>query len=274
MYCSNCGKEITNGLKFCPNCGEYITNENIIGTTTKKKSGSKKKLVIGIGTVVAVAVVAIGGTATVKNSATNENASKVKSYFAEYLRDELDSQNVEVDGEGVDTSEYTFGIADVTNDKIPDLLIIFEDSGDETLYHICGYSESGTINSYDELDESQKVYCFCIRCDTFKLYPESSLIYYSYNTREDEKQEVYYLYNPDEEGIRLATYNSGSAYIDKNRNGETGDDEYEEGEYDLSLDEFYDYVDSLNLDDQEVINVEDIEFHDLTIKNIRDYLEK
>ena len=84
MYCSNCGKEITNGLKFCPNCGEYITNENIIGTTTKKKSGSKKKLVIGIGTVVAVAVVAIGGTATVKNSATNENASKVKSYFAEW----------------------------------------------------------------------------------------------------------------------------------------------------------------------------------------------
>ena len=195
MYCSNCGKEITNGLKFCPNCGEYITNENIIGTTTKKKSGSKKKLVIGIGTVVAVAVVAIGGTATVKNSATNENASKVKSYFAEYLRDELDSQNVEVDGEGVDTSEYTFGIADVTNDKIPDLLIIFEDRGDETLYHICGYSESGTINSYDELDESQKVYCFCDRCDTFKLYPESSLIYYSYNTYEDEKNEEYYLYN-------------------------------------------------------------------------------
>ena len=62
--------------------------------------------------------------------------------------------------------------------------------------------------------------------------------------------------------------------LNKNRNGETGDDEYEEGEYDLSLDEFYDYVDSLNLDDQEVINVEDIEFHDLTIKNIRDYLEK
>ena len=271
MYCSNCGKEITNGLKFCPNCGEYITNENIIGTTTKKKSGSKKKLVIGIGTVVAVAVVAIGGTATVKNSATNENASKVKSYFAEYLRDELDSQNVEVDGEGVDTSEYTFGIADVTNDKIPDLLIIFEDSGDETLYHICGYSESGTINSYDELDESQKVYWFCGRCDTFKLYPESSLIYYSYNTREDEKQEVYYLYNPDEEGIRLATYYSGYANIDKNRNGDSG---YDEGESDLSLDEFYDYVDSLNLDDQEVINVEDIEFHDLTIKNIRDYLEK
>ena len=265
MYCSNCGKEITNGLKFCPNCGEYITNENIIGTTTKKKSGSKKKLVIGIGTVVAVAVVAIGGTATVKNSATNENASKVKSYFAEYLRDELDSQNVEVDGEGVDTSEYTFGIADVTNDKIPALLIIFEDSGDETLYHIHGYRESGL---HDE-----KVYWFG-RCDTFKLYPESSLIYYSYNTREDEKQEVYYLYNPDEEGIRLATYNSGEVYIDKNRNGETGDDEYEEGEYDLSLDEFYDYVDSLNLDDQEVINVEDIEFHDLTIKNIRDYLEK
>ena len=260
MYCSNCGKEITNGLKFCPNCGEYITNENIIGTTTKKKSGSKKKLVIGIGTVVAVAVVAIGGTATVKNSATNENASKVKSYFAECLRDELDSQNVEVDGEGVDTSEYTFGIADVTNDKIPDLLIIFEDSGDETLYHICGYRENGTINLHE-------VYCFG-RCDTFELYPESSLIYYSYNTREDEKQEVYYLYNP-EDGIRLATYNSGSAYIDKNRNGDE-----DEGEYDLSLDEFYDYVDSLNLDDQEVINVEDIEFHDLTIKNIRDYLEK
>ena len=83
-----------------------------------------------------------------------------------------------------------------------------------------------------------------------------------------------YLYNPDEEGIRLATYNSGEVYIDKNRNGETGDDEYEEGESGLSLDEFYDYVDSLNLDDQEVINVEDIEFHDLTIKNIRDYLEK
>ena len=271
MYCSNCGKEITNGLKFCPNCGEYITNENIIGTTTKKKSGSKKKLVIGIGTVVAVAVVAIGGTATVKNSATNENASKVKSYFAECLRDELDSQNVEVDGEGVDTSEYTFGIADVTNDKIPDLLIIFEDRGDETLYHMYGYSESGTINSYDELDESQKVYCFCDICDTFKLYPESSIIYDSYNTREDEKQEVYYLYNPDEEGIRLATYYSGYVNIDKNRNGDSG---YDEGESDLSLDEFYDYVDSLNLDDQEVINVEDIEFHDLTIKNIRDYLEK
>ena len=268
MYCSNCGKEITNGLKFCPNCGEYITNENIIGTTTKKKSGSKKKLVIGIGTVVAVAVVAIGGTATVKNSATNENASKVKSYFAEYLRDELDSQNVEVDGEGVDTDEYTFGIADVTNDKIPDLLIIFEDRGDETLYHIYGYSESGTI-----INESQKVYCFCDRCDTFKLYPESSIIYYSYYsyTHEDEKQEVYYLYNPDEEGIRLAEYISGYAYIDKNRNGDSG---YDEGESDLSLDEFYDYVDSLNLDDQEVINVEDIEFHDLTIKNIRDYLEK
>ena len=273
MYCSNCGKEITNGLKFCPNCGEYITNENIIGTTTKKKSGSKKKLVIGIGTVVAVAVVAIGGTATVKNSATNENASKVKSYFAEYLRDELDSQNVEVDGEGVDTDEYTFGIADVTNDKIPDLLIIFEDRGDETLYHIYGYSESGTINSYDELDESQKVYCFCDICDTFKLYPESSIIYYSYYsyTHEDEKQEVYYLYNPDEVGIRLAEYISGEVYIDKNRNGDSG---YDEGESDLSLDEFYDYVDSLNLDDQEVINVEDIEFHDLTIKNIRDYLEK
>ena len=264
MYCSNCGKEITNGLKFCPNCGEYITNENIIGTTTKKKSGSKKKLVIGIGTVVAVAVVAIGGTATVKNSATNENASKVKSYFAEYLRDWL------VDGEGVDTDEYTFGIADVTNDKIPDLLIIFQDRGDETLYHMYGYSESGTINSYDELDESQKVYCFDI-CDTFKLYPESSLIYDSYNTREGEKQEEYYLYNPDEEGIILATYHSGYASIDKNRNGDSG---YEEGEFGLSLDEFYDYVDSLNLDDQEVINVEDIEFHDLTIKNIRDYLEK
>ena len=71
-------------------------------------------------------------------------------------------------------------------------------------------------------------------------------------------------------GIRLAEYTSGEVYIDKNRNG----DDEEEGESDLSLDEFYDYVDSLNLDDQEVINVEDIEFHDLTIKNIRDYLEK
>lgn len=270
MYCTNCGKEITNGLKFCPNCGEYITNKNIIGTTTKKKSGSKKKLVIGIGTVVAVAAVAIGGTATVKNSATNENASKVKSYFAEYLRDELDNQDVD----GEDTSEYTFGIADITNDKIPDLLIIFEDRGDETLYHIYGYSESGTINSYDELDESRKVYCFCGRCDTFKLYPESSIIYDNYNIREDEKHEEYYLYNPDEVGIRLAEYTSyyGSddVYIDKNRNGDTDD----EGESDLSLDEFYDYADSLNLDSQEVINVDDIEFHDLTIKNIRDYLEK
>src|SRR5574344_212084 len=32
MFCSNCGKQIENGIKFCPNCGKPVkaVNANII----------------------------------------------------------------------------------------------------------------------------------------------------------------------------------------------------------------------------------------------------
>ena len=49
-YCSNCGKELEQGIKFCPNCGTSIENDYSTGSNYNINSTEqpKSKIVAGL----------------------------------------------------------------------------------------------------------------------------------------------------------------------------------------------------------------------------------
>lgn len=69
MYCSNCGKQISDGVGFCPNCGEKIAthainaseNENMAKYSQQAKMNRKiVHIIVGlIGIVVAIVLLAV-----------------------------------------------------------------------------------------------------------------------------------------------------------------------------------------------------------------------
>lgn len=48
-YCTKCGKELENGIKFCPNCGASTTNEENTNMNNNQNNNQKKsKIAAGI----------------------------------------------------------------------------------------------------------------------------------------------------------------------------------------------------------------------------------
>ena len=47
MYCSHCGKELTDGAYLCPNCGA-LTQNNVPSNRAEKDSGSPVLILLGL----------------------------------------------------------------------------------------------------------------------------------------------------------------------------------------------------------------------------------
>lgn len=66
-YCSNCGKEVSEGVTYCSNCGNVITetqNQSQVAYQTQKPAKQKKKIsgivCLSIGAVIGIVCLSIG----------------------------------------------------------------------------------------------------------------------------------------------------------------------------------------------------------------------
>lgn len=48
MFCSNCGKEITENGKFCPSCGETLEPEKVVTQPKNKKVSEKNRTIAAL----------------------------------------------------------------------------------------------------------------------------------------------------------------------------------------------------------------------------------
>ena len=87
MYCTNCGKEITNNQPFCPHCGQNLTPLNIAPDLQSQKKN--KGCVIGIAFIIILFIGGIGSaisnaaklTANEKTGTNNDTINTPASNF-------------------------------------------------------------------------------------------------------------------------------------------------------------------------------------------------